>query len=746
MSVIQLAARHVLGNWTIGTRLKLGFGLLLLFIVGLSITGLTNVLTVQQTVDRALSEGLEIEALGSRVQKALFAARRQEQGFLLHWQAEGYQDAVNTYLIPHGNQLTDIRLAVAELEELTASGSRPGLVEINADLVSLRAALQTYRDEFNLVTSLLGERGTNTSGVVGELEQISLLLENNTLRLSRADLISTYLELRLHENQYRLLGERYHSYRVSLSLQDFRAGLAELPPDEVGRIGGLLDRYEATFDRLVSLDAEISRHTELYTAAADRIQPLAVKIAARGSGLADQDLASVTESAQKARLGFLLMMAVSVALGSLLSVSLTRQISRPLQALTDAAIQIGRGNLRAPLPTAGHDEVGVLADTFRDMVAQLQESFATLEERVAARTQRLEIVARLSERLSAILDLETLLAELVNQIKDSFGYYHAHIYLLDDARETLIMAEGTGEAGRQMKARGHKIARNAATSLVARAARSGQVVWVDNVREASDWLPNPLLPDTYCEMAIPIVLAGQVVGVLDVQQDRIGGLDEADANMLRSLANQVAVAMNNARLFQEMQASLREIETLNQTLTHEAWQDITDKIETAGYVFAGEDVRPAVSPETWLPVMSDAVRRRALVQGNGQGSEPEGQPTSLAIPLTLRGEIIGVIGIERQEDAPSWSEDELVTLKSVTEQIALALESARLADETERTAWRDRLVSDVTREVWTGADLEQVMQAAVTRLGQELNVSEVVLRLGADDNGFPAENGQEADR
>lgn len=744
MSVIQHGARHFLGNWTIGTKLRLGFGLMLLFIVGLSITGLTNVLTVQQTVDRALSEGLEIEALGSRVQKALFGARRQEQAFLLHWQEEGYQDAVNTYLIPHGNQLTDIRLAVAQLEELTASGSRPGLVEINNDLVSLEAALQTYRDEFNLVTSLLGERGTNTSGIIGELESISLLLENETIRLGRADLINAYLELRLHENQYRLLGERYHGYRVTLSLGDFRAALDDLPPDDARRIIGFLDRYDDAFDRLVSLDAEIRRHTDLYTAAADQIQPLAVKVAARGSTLADQDLTSVTESAQKARLGLLLVMGVSVILGSLLSIILTRQISRPLQALTDAAIQIGRGNLRAPLPTAGHDEVGVLADTFRDMVAQLQESFATLEERVAARTQRLETLARLSGRLSAILDLETLLAELVNQIKDSFGYYHAHIYLLDDARETLIMAEGTGEAGRQMKARGHKIARNAATSLVARAARSGEVVWVDNVREADDWLPNPLLPDTYCEMAVPIVLAGQVVGVLDVQQDRIGGLDEGDANMLRSLANEVAVAMNNARLFQEMQASLREIETLNQTLTHEAWQDVAEKVETTGYVFTGEEISPAVSPETWLPVMSDAVRRRALVQGNGRGAEADGQPASVAIPLTLRGEIIGVIGIERKAGAPSWSEDELVTVKTVTEQIALALESARLADETERTAWRDRLVSDVTREVWTGADLEQVMQAAVTRLGQELNVSEVVLRLGTDDNAFPAENGQEA--
>ncbi|MCP4401384.1 MAG: GAF domain-containing protein [bacterium] len=189
--------------------------------------------------------------------------------------------------------------------------------------------------------------------------------------------------------------------------------------------------------------------------------------------------------------------------------------------------------------------------------------FDHLEERVAERTHQLEVVATLSGQLNAILDFDQLLTELVNQIGANFHYYHTQIYLLDKAGENLIVTKGMGPAGTQMSRQGHHIPLNAPTSLVARAARSGQVVRMDNVRKTEDWLPNPLLPGTYAEMAVPIVGEGQVVGVLDVQDDKIGGLDEGDANLLRSLAGQVAVALTNARLFEQTRQAQQDAEIAN---------------------------------------------------------------------------------------------------------------------------------------------------------------------------------------
>jgi anti-anti-sigma regulatory factor/putative methionine-R-sulfoxide reductase with GAF domain len=182
-------------------------------------------------------------------------------------------------------------------------------------------------------------------------------------------------------------------------------------------------------------------------------------------------------------------------------------------------------------------------------------------------------VAALSERFTRILDVEQLLNELVNRVKEDFDYYYAHIYLVDEQHQNLVMTAGVGEAGAEMKASGHSIPVDAVTSLVARAARTGEVVSVENVREVEDWLPNPLLPDTHCEMAVPIMQEEQVVGVLDVQEDEIGGLAEDDANLLRSLAGHVAVALANAQLFADVQEKLETIEAQQQTI-----QDISTPV------------------------------------------------------------------------------------------------------------------------------------------------------------------------
>ncbi len=413
----------------------------------------------------------------------------------------------------------------------------------------------------------------------------------------------------------------------------------------------------------------------------------------------------------------------------------TNRISQPIIQLTDFTRQMASSSVadRAALQSnpqllaiaRREDEVGQLTANFQQMVTEIQRR----EYRLERRAINLEIIANLSERLTAILDVDQLLVEMVNQLKERFGYYHANIYLLDDQRKTLVMAEGAGAAGAEMKARGHSIPLNAPASLVARAARSGEIVRVDNVHEAKDWLPNPLLPDTRSEMAVPVVVEGRVAGVLDVQEDRIAALNERDANGLRSLANQVATAIRNARLFQETQAALFEVQELNRRLTQEVWRDISDKVSTTGYVFTKSGA--ASTSTEWLPVMSQAVRQKGLAQdANGANGSDFGQGgANIAVPLTLRDEVIGVIGIERPSDRP-WSEDELTAIQTITEQVALALDAARLARETERAAWRDRTVSETTARIWSSDEVADVMKAAVAQLGEKLKASEVVIQLG----------------
>ena len=226
-------------------------------------------------------------------------------------------------------------------------------------------------------------------------------------------------------------------------------------------------------------------------------------------------------------------------------------LARPLSGLAAAATQLAQGNLGARAQRTTSDEVGALADTFNTMAEQLAGLVGSLEQRVADRTKALSTSAEVSRRLSTILSTRELVKEVVEELQRSFTYYHVHIYLFDEHGQNLVMTGGTGEAGRVMLARGHKIPRG--RGLVGRAADRLSAVLVRDVTQSTGWLPNPLLPNTKAEVAVPIAVGQNVLGVLDVQQDQVDGLQQEDADLLQSIANQVAIALQNARRYEDAQ-------------------------------------------------------------------------------------------------------------------------------------------------------------------------------------------------
>jgi putative methionine-R-sulfoxide reductase with GAF domain len=274
------------------------------------------------------------------------------------------------------------------------------------------------------------------------------------------------------------------------------------------------------------------------------------------------------------------------------------QVTQPLHWIIDSApLVLG---LTGVLIGIRQEALEQLNRDLTQAVAVQTSELANANEALRTRAAQLELIVRIVRRVSAILDRRELVSSVVSIIGDALDYYHVHVYLFDEQRQSLVLNAGTGEAGLQMALQGHRIAPG--KGLVGRAAESNLAVVVPDVSKDRSWLPNPLLPDTRAEVAVPIRRGETVLGVLDVQHDVSGGLGQQDAQVLQTIADQIAVALENALLYERTQR-LADKEMLLNSITQKI-QDTTDMedamrvaVRELGWALNGREARVRLLPE-----------------------------------------------------------------------------------------------------------------------------------------------------
>ena len=358
-------------------------------------------------------------------------------------------------------------------------------------------------------------------------------------------------------------------------------------------------------------------------------------------------------------------------------------------------------------------------DYYEERERLLSSQATELEEMVAERTRGLKAAADVSRAATSILDVEELIQQSVELIRKRFDLYYVGLFLVGEAGKWAVLEAGTGEAGRAMLGRGHRL-EVGGTSMIGWSVAHGEARIAQVAKEDAVRLATPELPETRSEAALPLRSRGQVVGALTVQSTRPGAFDEATIAVLQTMADQLAVALDNARLFAEAQEALAAERRAYGQLSGEAWQKLLRGRTEWGYRYVNQEVVPI--EETPQPEIMKAAEKNERVQTEGDGAV-------LDVPIKVRDQAIGTLRFRKDGTDQKWTIEEKKLLDALSEELGRTLESARLYEDTQRRAARERLTGEITSRIRESLDVEAVLQVAAREMRAALNLEEAEVRI-----------------
>ena len=350
-----------------------------------------------------------------------------------------------------------------------------------------------------------------------------------------------------------------------------------------------------------------------------------------------------------------------------------------------------------------------ITDQFRSALSFVTKDRTELERRVDERTaglvkktDQLRAASYIAHQIAGLQGMEATLKAVVNLITEQLGYYHVGLFLINETGDEVYLQAASSDGGKQMLESGYAVKVGETQDIIGVSTSLKKPRIALDTGSDSAFFNNLNLPLTRSQLAIPLITRNNVLGALDIQSEQPQAFKMEDIDVIQTLADQIAVTIENARLLDEAQSALQQIEMLTAARTREAW---SQKIKDNNYIY------------TYTPL------------GLNRGKESIDNDKALNIPIILRGQKIGSISLTRKDDTP-WSKLDQELINEVAYQTGLAIDNVRLVEEATQRARQEQTVGELATRFSQFTDIDILLQTAARELGQLADVAEVSVFVG----------------
>lgn len=350
-------------------------------------------------------------------------------------------------------------------------------------------------------------------------------------------------------------------------------------------------------------------------------------------------------------------------------------------------------------------ELGRAQKELEQRVSERTHELVFANKQMSARAEQLQLVADVAQSSTAIQDVDRLLPHISELISKRFDIHHVGIFLLDEQKQNATLRAANSAGGAAMLERGHHL-EVGEQGLVGFVTLQGEPRMAFDVDQDPDFFNDPELPDTRSELVLPLKVGETILGALDLQSTRERAFNQEDVSVLTILADQTAVAIQNALLSEQARRALNEAEIATRQLLGEAWRGYANAIQKRGYRYDG------IKPE-------ELKRSGKSVEAN----------SVLQVPVQLRGQTIGRLKLKPSDADRTWTADERAIIETTAARVAIAMEGARLLDEAQKRAARETFLSEIGAKLSTSFQLDSILRDTVEELGRTLKGSTVSFQL-----------------